>query len=46
MKYDDLFDRLDEQKENVSVTEHTAKVLEELAKRGLVSEDTCDQLDE
>jgi hypothetical protein len=48
MKFDDLCKRLDEsnKKEDVGVNEHTEKVLEALIKRGLLSEDSCDLIDE
>lgn len=49
MKFDDLCKRLDETntvEENVEVSEHTEKVLEALIKRGLISEDSCDTLNE
>lgn len=47
MKFDDLCERLNINKdEDVSVNEHTEKVLDLLVKRGLISEDTCDLLNE
>ena len=48
MNFDDLCKRLDEsnKEENVAVNEHTEKVLEALIKRGLLSEDSCDLVDE
>lgn len=49
MNFDDLCKRIDETTtidEGVSVNEHTAKVLEALIERGLISEDSCDLIDE
>ena len=48
MKFDDLCKRLDEsnEKETVAVSEHTEKVLEALIKRGLLSEDSTDLMNE
>ena len=46
MKFEDLCERLDQTKgEDVSVNEHTEKIVEALIKRGLISEDTCEDLD-
>jgi hypothetical protein len=49
MKFDDLCKRINETttvNEDVSVNEHTEKVLEALINKGLLSEDSCDLVDE
>lgn len=49
MKFDDLCKRIEETttvKEDVSVNEHTKKVLEALISKGLLSEDSCDLINE
>jgi hypothetical protein len=48
MKFDDLCKRIDEstKKEDVVVNEHTERVLDALIKRGLISEDSCELINE
>jgi hypothetical protein len=48
MKFDDLCKRIDEstKNEDVVVNEHTERVLDALIKRGLISEDSCELINE